>query len=99
MADRASSESGSIRVEVAYALPERQELVSLTIPAGTSVREAIKRSGLASVFPEIDPATCAVGVFGRAVEEDYLPAAGDRLEIYRPLRMDPKQARRARAGK
>ncbi len=99
MADNESSESGSIRVEVAYALPERQHLITLAIPAGTDVRGAIERSGVASACPEIDPATCAVGVFGHLVDDDYVPAAGDRIEIYRPLRMDPKQARRARAGK
>lgn len=97
MADAGPGESGSIRVEVAYALPERQHLITLAIPAGTTVRDAIERSGLAAACPEIDPATCAVGVFGRVVEDDYAPAAGDRIEIYRPLRMDPKEARRARA--
>jgi len=90
--------SGLIEVEVAYALPDRQRLVVVQVPPGTRVREVLARSGLTEMFPEIDSARCPVGVFGKEVDDAFTPAAGDRVEVYRPLRMDPRQARRARAA-
>ncbi len=87
----------TIRVEVAYALPEKQLLLSLDIAPGTTLAEAIAQSGIEKEFPglEIDPAR--VGIFGnKARLEDEL-RSGDRVEIYRPLIADPKEARRKRA--
>lgn len=86
-----------IDVEVAYALPERQVIVAVRLPGGASVRQAIAASGIVTRFPQIDVAVNAVGVFGRAVHLDTPLKAGDRVEIYRPLRVDPREARRRRA--
>lgn len=86
-----------IEIEVVYAAAGRQALVRLPVPAGCTVGEAVRRSELALRFPEIDPANCPVGVFGRLRERDAVLQPGDRVEIYRPLIADPKLARRQRA--
>ena len=97
--DESGTESpDTIVVEVAYARPGTQRLFELTVAAGTSVREVVELSGLAETLSDIDPATCPVGVFGRLVDDDYVPKTGDRVEIYRPLNIDPRAARRARAA-
>ena len=83
----------SIRVEVVRALAKRVEAVALTLPAGATVAEAISASGLAGV--DLD----AVGIFGRRVPPATRLADGDRVEIYRPLALDPKEQRRRRARK
>ena len=98
MAEADASSADAIAVEVAYARPDIQRLIELTVPARTSVREALELSGIGDAFDEIDTATCAVGVFGRAVDDDYMLRPGDRIEIYRPLHIDPRAARRARAA-
>ncbi len=90
-----------IQVEVAYARPDKQEIVSLQVPAGTTALEAVKLSGIVAVFPEIDPDNNDMGIFGKAIKS---PAGhelreGDRVELYRPLKIDPKQARLNRAKK
>jgi uncharacterized protein len=86
-----------VPVEVVHARPEEQCVVVLSVPAGTTVREAIERSGLLARFPQIDLATHRVGVFGTACALDRPVEPGDRVEIYRPLLTDPKEARRRRA--
>lgn len=88
-----------IRVEVAYATPERQQLIELEVPAGTTAGEAVRLSGLHEAHPDLD--TGNIGVFGEHVAPDYPLQAGDRVEIYRPLVADPKEVRRklARQGK
>jgi len=73
--------SGSINIEVVFALPDRQKLVSLSIDHACSVKEAILNS-------------CSVGIWGRAVQEDQSLREGDRIEIYRSLLIDPRSARR-----
>jgi putative ubiquitin-RnfH superfamily antitoxin RatB of RatAB toxin-antitoxin module len=88
-----------MKVEVAYALPGRQELVALEVEEGATVREAIARSGIQQRFPEMRVARGSVGVFGKPVELDAPLREGDRVEIYRPLSANPKEARRARAGR
>jgi uncharacterized protein len=90
-----------IQVEVAYARPDRQEIVPVNVPEGTTALEAAKLSGISDIFPEIDPDTIDMGVFGKVIKD---PAAhklreGDRVELYRPLKIDPKQARLNRAKK
>jgi putative ubiquitin-RnfH superfamily antitoxin RatB of RatAB toxin-antitoxin module len=85
-----------IRVEVAYARPEPL-VIALHVAPGTTVRGAIEASGLLARCPEIDLARCGVGVFGRARGLDEPVAAGDRVEIYRPLAQDPKERRRRAA--
>lgn len=86
-----------IQVEVAYALPERQVLLPLKLPAGATVEEAIQRSGLLERFPEIDLAQTKVGVFSKLTKLDAVLRDKDRIEIYRPLIADPKEVRRKRA--
>lgn len=87
-----------IEVEVVYALPDRQLLLTLRLPAGATVAEAIRRSGLREQFPEIDPERDGAGIFSRRVGLGEVLQAGDRVELYRPLIVDPKQARRQRAA-
>ncbi len=95
------AEGGEITVEVAYALPERQRILALKVPAGTTMLDAAGRSGIARLFEGLDLATAKMGIFGKAVADPrtHVLADGDRVEIYRPLTVDPKEARKARARK
>ncbi|SLM61902.1 MULTISPECIES: RnfH family protein [Dickeya] len=86
-----------IRIEVVYALPERQFLQSLTVEEGCSVEQAIQMSGLLALRPDIDLRVNKVGVFSRPVKLTDVVRDGDRVEIYRPLLADPKELRRQRA--
>jgi len=99
-----SEDPTMITVEVAYALPERQILYELSVSKGTTAMKAIGQSGVVDKFPEIDLATSKVGIFsqmlgakGLAGPEVYELKALDRVEIYRPLLLDPKEIRRRRA--
>lgn len=87
-----------VRVEVAWASPERQVLKSLTIPASSTVRDALEASGLLDEVPEIDLAIADVGVFSERRCLTDLVRDGERIEVYRPLIADPKEVRRQRAG-
>jgi uncharacterized protein len=89
----------SLRVEVAYASPQRQVLRALVLPEGSTVADALRESGLAREFPEIDLAASRVGIYGREVTLAARLRDRDRVEILRPLRADPKDVRRARAGR
>ena len=84
-------------MEVLYARPRAPHLVALKLAPGTTLREAITRSGLLQRFAEIDLAVCTVGVFGKIRALDERIEDGDRIEIYRPLTMDPKERRRRQA--
>ena len=90
---------GLIDVEVAYALPERQRLISLRVPEGTSMYDAVLRSGIAGYFPELDIDQASMGIFSKVVGNPKARALtqGERVEIYRPLIIDPKDNRKARA--
>lgn len=90
-----------IHVEVVYALPDRQVVVTVALERGATVQDAITRSGLLQQFPDIDLTQRRVGIFGRLASLNETLKADDRVEIYRPLARDPKQARRelAKAGK
>lgn len=87
----------TIRVEVAYALRERQAVLAVELEEGGSVEQVIRQSGILEAFPEIDIARSNVGIFGRPVSLDTLVRDGDRVEIYRPLIAKPRDARRRRA--
>jgi hypothetical protein len=87
----------TVRVEVVYALPEAQEIVALELRTGATVEDAIAASGIAIRHPGIATRPPA-GIHGRSVALDTILRAGDRVEIYRPLVADPKQARRRRAA-
>jgi putative ubiquitin-RnfH superfamily antitoxin RatB of RatAB toxin-antitoxin module len=86
-----------LAIEVVYAGAEEQVVVALSVPAGTTVAQALEYSGLAARFTEIGPDP-KLGVFGRVVRPETPVGAGDRVEIYRPLIADPKQVRRRRAA-
>lgn len=88
-----------VAVELVYCSTTRQHVIALTLSAGSSVRDAIRSSALAAQCPEIEMDTVRVGVYGRLVTLDTVLQDGDRVEIYRPLTADPKQARRRRASK
>jgi len=88
-----------IQVEVAYACADRQVVLAVDVPMDASVERAIRDSGILARFPEIDLARQAVGIFGARVALDDMVHAGDRVEIYRPLQVDPKEARRRRAAR
>ncbi len=89
--------SDLITIEVAFGTAEQQEVIRLTVPMGTTLIEAVKQSGIRSRFPALDLDTLPKGVFGEHREHAYLVREGDRIEIYRPLQKDPKEARRIRA--
>lgn len=91
----------TIAVEVAYALPQKQKIVSLVVPEGTTVLEAARLSRMDEHFPGLDVEGSAMGIFGKTVPK---PAerelkAGERVEIYRALIADPKEVRKQRAAK
>lgn len=86
-----------LTIEVAYALPQKQELVQLTLPPGCTAQQAIDASGLRQKYPEIDLAKNKVGIFGKLSKLDTPLRDRDRVEIYRPLIADPKEVRRKRA--
>ena len=86
-------------VEVVYALPDQQVLLSLDLPTGSTVKSAIELSGIIEQFPEIDLSRNRVGIFGKVCLLDQPLGPGDRVEIYRPLIHDPMEARRRRAKK
>lgn len=91
-------ENGLITIEVAYALPERQTVIVLQVIEGTTVAEAIRLSGILQKHPEIDLDRQSVGIFGKVCPADRKLETGDRVEIYRPLRADPREARRTRVS-
>ncbi len=88
-----------ILIEVAYATQQKQIILDSEIDPGTSAHDAVRQSGIDRHFPEIDPDSCDLGVFGKAIAADYELQNGDRIEIYRPLIADPKEVRRQRAAR
>ena len=87
-----------IRIEVVYATPGEQVLEQLQATADATVESAILQSGLLERFPEIDLKTNKVGIFGKVAALSAKLNDGDRIEIYRPLIADPKEARKKRAA-
>lgn len=87
----------TIEIEVTYALPDNQILLLLSVPAGTTVWQAVKLSGILSMFPETALSQNKLGIFGKVVKPGTLLRNCDRVEIYRPLLVDPKERRRRRA--
>jgi putative ubiquitin-RnfH superfamily antitoxin RatB of RatAB toxin-antitoxin module len=88
----------TIHVEVVYARPERQEIASLTLPAGSTVGQAIEASGIIKKHPEIDLAKNKLGIYAKLAKVDTALRDRDRVEIYRPLIADPKEVRKQRAA-
>ena len=90
----------TIGVEVAYALPEKQQIVRLDVPEGTTALQAVKQSRLDSVFDDLEFSDdLKLGVWGKSVPGDRVLVSGERVEIYRPLLADPKEVRKARAAR
>ena len=88
-----------MKIGIAYALPQRQAWFDVEMPEGTTIKEAIERSGILKQFPEIDLEQQKVGVFGKVSKLDAVLNDGDRVEIYRPITCDPKTVpRKAKAA-
>ena len=88
-----------IRVEVAYALLDEQKIIALDVAPGSTALEAARQSGIVKQFPGLDLEVSDMGVFGKVVKPlEYVVQAGDRVEIYRPLKADPKEVRKKRAA-
>jgi putative ubiquitin-RnfH superfamily antitoxin RatB of RatAB toxin-antitoxin module len=87
-----------IKVEVLYALAHEQTLLTVEVPQGTTLGDAIKLSGILEKYPEIDLATNKLGIFGKLNKADVILRERDRVEIYRPLIADPKEVRKQRAA-
>lgn len=87
-----------IRIELAVALPDHQELIELEVPAGATIADVLERCDLSERVPELEVDPDRVGVFGRLRPMDHRLADGDRIEIYRPLKADPKEVRRQLAA-
>jgi hypothetical protein len=88
-----------LSIEVCYALPDEQTVIAVALPAGATLRDAIDASGVLARHPEIDLAKQKVGVYGKLRPLDAELADHDRVEIYRPLIVDPKAARNRRVEK
>jgi len=89
--------SDNINVEVIYALPDKQTLLKLAVPVGTTAQGAVLTSGILEKYPEIDLPKTRLGIFGKLTKPDVALREQDRVEIYRPLLADPKEVRRRRA--
>ena len=88
-----------ISVEVAYAKPDGQSIIGLTLPIESTAEQAISASGILLQFPEIDLKQQKIGIFGQVCKLDKPLNDGDRVEIYRPLQQNPMDARRGRLQK
>jgi len=90
-----------MEVEIAYARADRQRIVTLQVPEGTTMSEAARLSGIDELFPEINLDEIDMGIFGKVIKKpaEHPLREGDRVELYRPLKIDPKQARLNRARK
>lgn len=106
MTSDASPGQRMISIEVAWAVPRRHWLRKLSVPAGTTARQVVIQSGINEQWPEVDVWRAPLGIFSRKLDgvqqplpEEYVLQPGDRVEIYRPLEIDPKQARRRRAAR
>ena len=89
--------SQTINIELIYIRPDIQHIIKLDVNKGATIESAIEQSGLLIRCPEIDLAVNKVGIFNHIQALDYVLNEGDRIEIYRPLQADPKEARRRRA--
>jgi putative ubiquitin-RnfH superfamily antitoxin RatB of RatAB toxin-antitoxin module len=93
-----SPDDATIRVVVVYAQPRCAHWFEVRVAAGSTVRQAIEACAILDAVPELAGGELDVGVFGQACRLDDRAADGDRIEIYRPLAIDPKEARRRRAA-
>ncbi|MCP1660828.1 RnfH family protein [Neisseria perflava] len=87
-----------LNIEIVYGLSDRQALQSMQVAEGTTVREAAIASKINDEFPDVDLHTAPLGIFGKRVKDDTVLLDKDRIEIYRSLLIDPKEARRRRVA-
>lgn len=87
-----------ITVEVAYATPALQRIIAIEVDQSCTIQEAIYQSGILEIFPEIDLEKQKVGIFSKQRSLTNTLQHNDRVEIYRPLTMDPKEIRRKRVA-
>ncbi len=92
------AEGATVAATVVYARPGQAHLFEIRVPAGATVEQAIRASGILQAVPELSGQPLDVGIFGRSCGLTDIVGEGDRIEIYRPLAVDPKAARRERAG-
>lgn len=90
--------STQITAEVVYATPEDQVLLSVILPSNSTVADALRESGLPKQFPKVNFDQLQAGIWGNTVTPDHAVLDGDRVEFYRPLQLDPKEARRQLAS-
>lgn len=83
-----------IEIELVYASATRQRLLSIQADAGATVAEVISQSDIDLDFPDENIDDLAVGIWGKLVDRDHIVRDGDRIELYRPLQIDPREARR-----
>jgi len=91
--------SAKLSIDVCYALPDAQTLIAVELAPGATVRQAIDASGILARHPEVDLAKLKVGIYGKIRPLDAALTDHDRVEIYRPLIVDPKAARQRRVDK
>ena len=87
-----------ISIEVCYALPTKQELISVKLPQGATLLQALEASGLLQKYPDIDLKKNKFGIYAKLSKPDSLLRDRDRVEVYRPLIADPKEVRKQRAA-
>jgi hypothetical protein len=88
----------TIHIEVVYALADRQDIIPLALPEGTTLKQAVEASGLSAKYPDIDLAKGKFGIYSKLAKSDTVLRDRDRVEIYRPLIADPKEVRKQRAA-
>lgn len=88
----------TVKVELVFALPSRQFLNKTTLPSGSTVKDLVASSGVEREFPGHDFSRAPLGIWGRRVSAEHKLQDGDRVEIYRPLAIDPREARRELAS-
>lgn len=93
-----TSKAPLIKIEVACATAVKQKVISLQVPEGTELAEAVALSGIADEFPDLNVGSSKMGIYGQVEPPDRVLADGDRVEIYRPLLISPRQARLNRAA-
>jgi uncharacterized protein len=91
--------SDDVSISVVYALADRQQVIKLSVPRGTTVAQAVERSNVLEQSPDLKTAQLNCAIYGRVVALTQIVAEGDRIEILRPLLIDPKEHRRQLAAK
>ena len=85
-----------LNIEIVYGLPDKQVLKTMRVAEGTTIRQAALQSGLENEFPDLDLYSAKLGIFGKIAKDDTILRDKDRIEVYRSLLIDPKEARRQR---